>query len=168
MQNSDTTISDILNDDSKDLNHVFSTIPPNDNDDSNETTNDLKDSEYYTETELTDFLKNKKISDRTHLKLLTLNIANLLSKQRSLKLLVENISNEANRPNIIAITETHLNESRNQGYSDSELKGLLPGYQFFHKDRKTMKGGGVGVFVENRLADDAKIETGDFFYGRNI
>ena len=163
MQNSDTTISDILNDDSKDLNHVFSTIPPNDNDDSNETTNDLKDSEYYTETELTDFLKKKKISDRTHLKLLTLNIANLLSKQRSLKLLVENISNEANRPNIIAITETHLNESRNQGYSDSELKGLLPGYQFFHKDRKTMKGGGVGVFVENRLADDAKIETGDFF-----
>ena len=26
-----------------------------------------------------------------------------------------------------------------------------------------MKGGGVGIVVENRLADDAKIETGDFF-----
>ena len=102
----------------------------NDND-SNETTNDLKDSEYYTETELTDFLKNKKISDRTHLKLLTLNIANLLSKQRSLKLLVENISNEANRPNIITITETHLNESRNQGYSDSELLSCTAAYSNF-------------------------------------
>ena len=50
--------------------------------------------------------------------------------------MLQNISNESNRPNIIALTETHLNGARNQGYSEPEIKNILPGYKFFHKDRK--------------------------------
>ena len=66
----------------------------------------LKQSPYLTETELIDFFKTKKISDETHIKLLSLNIANLLSKLSSLKILIQNISTESNKPNLIALTPT--------------------------------------------------------------
>ena len=162
MQNHSITIEDVLNDHSKDLNEIYGAtfLPDNDN---AEIETQPKDSHYYNETELTDLLKQKKISDSTHLKILSLNIANLLSKLSSLKIMLQNISNESNRPNIIALTETHLNGARNQGYSESELKTILPGYKFFHKDRKNRLKGGVGVFVENRFADKATIEPDGFF-----
>ena len=59
--------------------------------------------------------------DETHLKILSLNIANLLTKLSSLKILIHNISNESNMPSIIALTETHLSESRRHGFSENEL-----------------------------------------------
>ena len=136
MQNHCITIEDVLNDHSKDLNEIYGATLAPDDDDNVEIQTQLKDSHYYSETELTNLLKQKKISDNTHLKILSLNIANLLSKFSSLKIMLQNISNESNRPNIIALTETHLNGARNQGYSEPEIKNILPGYKFFHKDRK--------------------------------
>ena len=162
MQNNTVTISDILNDISKDLKNIYS-ITSDNSDNNDEIQTELGNCHYFTETELNNFLIQKRISDSSHLKLLSLNIANLLSKLKSLKLLLQNISNESNQPNIVTISETHLNESKNYGYSNTELKNLLPGYQFFHKDRKNKKGGGVGIFIENKLADNVSIEKNDYF-----
>ena len=123
---------DILDDATKDLNNIYQI-------EVDETVNEihtgLNDSQYYTETEFTDFLKSKKISDNCGLKVLSLNIANILSKLSDFKLFIQNLSNESNKPNVIAITETHLNEGQNHGYTDDELRDLIPGYQFYYKNR---------------------------------
>ena len=119
---------DILDDETKDLNNIYQI-------EVDETVNEihtgLNDSQYYTETEFTDFLKSKKISDNCGLKVLSLNIANILSKLSNFKLFIQNLSNESNKPNVIAITETHLNEGQNHGYTDDELRDLIPGYRFY-------------------------------------
>ena len=101
MQQDNITVSDVLADDTKDFVKVYVT---SDSDD--EIATILKQSPYLTETELIDFFKTKKISDETHIKLLSLNIANLLSKLSSLKILIQNISTESNKPNLIALTPT--------------------------------------------------------------
>ena len=156
MQNSDLTISDVLHDERKNLGNVYD-IDSRQTDEAGETLTQLVNCQYYTLPELTTYFREKVISDSKHLKLVSLNIANLLSKLNSLKQLINTLSNESNKPNIISITETHLSDIRNQGYSDSELTNLLPGYKFFHNDRKTKRGGGVGVFVQENLAENAKI-----------
>ena len=91
-----------------------------------------------------------------------MNVANVLSKLSSLKRLLSNISNESNKPNFICVSETHLSESKDQGYTSEEITNLLPGYKFFHYDRQTKKGGGVGIFVQDNLAEEAKVVP-DFF-----
>ena len=159
MQRTNLTIPDVIDDDTKDLTKIFNA--QEDNDDHYV---EVKSSAYFTETDFTVFLKSKKISNDTHLSILSLNIANLLSKLNSLKIMVQNISNESINPNIIALTETHLNELRCQGYSQSELRDLLPGYRFFHNDRKNKRGGGVGIFVMDGLAGNAKIEKEECFF----
>ena len=88
---------------------------------------------------------------------------NILSKLRSFKIFIQNLSNESNKPIIIAITETHLHNNQNHGYSENELQNLLPGYKFFNTNRKKKKGGGVGIFVDTRFATDAKVESNALF-----
>ena len=151
---------DILDDATKDLNNIYQI-------EVDETVNEihtgLNDSQYYTEMEFTDFLKSKKISDNCGLKVLSLNIANILSKLSSFKLFIQSLSNESNKPNVIAITETHLNEGQNHGYTDDELRDLIPGYQFYYKNRRSKKGGGVGILIDINTASKAKIELDNFF-----
>ena len=101
-----------------------------------------------------------KITNNHHLTIIRINIANLLSKLSSLKVFLANISNPDNRPNIISVVETHISQEGGSGYDDDELRNILPGYKFFYAGRKKKKGGGVGVFIEGRLADDAEIGAG--------
>ena len=133
---------DILDDITKDLNNIYQI----DEDDTvNEIHTSFSDSLYYTEAEFLDFLKRQKVSDNCGLKILTLNIANILSKLSSFEIFIQNLSNESNKPNIIVITETHLNDKQNHGYTEDELRNLIPGYTFFHKNRQNRIGGGVGI-----------------------
>ena len=53
--------------------------------------------------------------------------------------------------------ETHLTKTTNAGYTDAELRSIVPGYEFFHKERSTRKGGGVGIFVTEKLSRNVKI-----------
>ena len=163
MQSTNLTIPDVLEDLTKDLTKIYTTHEYDD-----ELEIEVKSSAYFTETDFTDSLKSKKISDNTHLTIISLNVANLLSKLNSLKTMVQNVSTESNKPSLIALTETHLNELRCQGYSQSELEHLLPGYRFFHNDRKNKRGGGVGIFVFDGLANNAKIEKNECFFEEEI
>ena len=107
MQDNTVTVSDILNDDSKCLKNIFIS-DTNTDDDNNDLEIDMGNCFYFTETEFSNYLTINKISDQSHLKLLSLNIANVISKLRSLKMMIQNLSNASNRPNIITVTETHL------------------------------------------------------------
>jgi len=157
----DEWISDILNDPSKDFSNIYT--KNDDNDDEQSDFIPLKDSQYYIEDDFLGLLNSKNYSNKNSLKIVTLNIANLLSKLSGLKTLINRISNEENRPNLIVITETHLKHEGRQGYDENELVNLLPGYKFFHCDRKRKKGGGVGFFIENELALRAEVETEGYF-----
>ena len=148
-------IEDVLKNPLKDLRNILNN--PTDSEISEEIDYELNDCQYLTESEFLEYLSLYKISNHTHLKIISLNIANVLAKLNSLKLFVENISNEANKPNIIALSETHLNEKMNHGYSTIDIQNLLPGYKFFHEDRKNKKGGGVGFFIEENLAVNVEI-----------
>ena len=154
----DLSVDDVLNDDLKELSNVFNTYEDDYNSDSHP-----MPSLYYTESEINELFNKEHLSDNTHLKIFNLNIANILTKLNSLKLMVENIADNSNKPNIITITETHLNESRSQGYSKTELRDLLPGYRFFFRSRKERRGGGVGVFLAEELIGTAEIITENFF-----
>ena len=159
MQQENVTVLDVIEDPSKDLLNTY--FADNADDD---IVPRLNPSSYVTETELNEFLKVKKISDNGHIKLISLNIANVLSKLSSLKIMINNVSNESNKPSFITLTETHLAQQRCQGYSESELKCLLPGYDFFHKDRKNKRGGGVGIFVSKEFSCNAEIDTENCFF----
>ena len=151
MQPPELSLTDVLLDKTKDLRNVYDISQSHDlNDTPSDTVKQLADCDFYTESEVSSLLINKKITDTSHLKLLSLNIANVLSKLSSLKQLVNGISNESNKPNIISLTETHLSKSKNQGYTDSEICNLLPGYKFFHVDRRNRKGGGSRSFPTTR------------------
>ena len=151
MDNYEITVEDVLNNSQKDLSSIFEVSKDKDS------YNEIVQSNYYSESEFLNYLTTEKISDTTHLKILSLNIANLLSKLNSLKVFLTNISNHSNKPNIIVVTETHLDRNINHGYSASELQHLLPNYLFFHEDRKNKKGGGVGIFIEDELVNHVTI-----------
>ena len=150
--NDSITIEDVLHDPRKDFCKIFDLTDV----DNEEPIRESHNCQYYTINEYLDYLRKETISDKTHLKVLSLNIANLLAKLSSFKVFLETISNTSNRPNIIAVTETHLHNFMNHGYTSLGLQNLLPGYKFFHEDRKTKRGGGVGLFIENILSDNAK------------
>ena len=79
--------------------------------------------------------KKSKATKNKQWRLLYANVRGLKSKIACLK----NVCEETN-PDIVLLTETHL----------SEDKGInLIGYTFVGKARKTAKGGGVGIFVQN-------------------
>ena len=111
MQNSQD-LTDTLNDQTKDFRNMFQI---DEDDINNELQSNLPDSQYFTETDYLSLLTNEKLSDQTSLKIISLNIANILSKLRSFKIFIQNLSNESNKPNIIAVTETHLHNNQNPG-----------------------------------------------------
>ena len=153
MTEDELTIPDVLADDQKN----FCNLLTDDNDDNEASSCIIQDSLYYTESELVDMIRNREIRNSQNLTILSLNIANLLTKLRSLKLFISNISTPDNKPDIIIVVETHITERSNSGYTESELKTIMPGYIFFHKGRSTMKGGGVGIFISESISAKAKI-----------
>ena len=105
-------ISDVLTDDSKNLCNIYSA------DDDEAQNYNLSDSLYYSETEFVDLLTSQKLSDRQNLTIFSINIANLLTKLRSLKLFINNISTPEKSPDIIVVVETHLNNNSCAGYTE--------------------------------------------------
>ena len=104
MQDNTVTVSDVINDDSKNLKTIFDSNPITNNDDNFEINHEIGNCQYFTETEFKEFINEKKISDQSHLKILSVNVANLIPKLKSIKILIQHISNSSNRPNIITIT----------------------------------------------------------------
>ena len=142
MTEDELKIPDVL----ADSQNNFCNVLTDDNDENEAFSCTIHDSLYYTESELVDMIRNRDIRNSQNLTILSLNIANLLTKLRSLRLLIGNISTPNNKPDVIIVVETHITERSNSGYTESELKTILPGYVFFHKGRSTTKGGGVGIY----------------------
>ena len=153
MTEDELTIPDVLADDQKN----FCNVLTDDNDENEAGSSIIQDSLYYTESELVDMIRNRDIRNSHNLTILSINIANLLTKLRLLKLFICNISTPDNRPDIIIVVETHITKLSNSGYTESELKTIMPGYVFFHKGRTTMKGGGVGIFISELISSKAMI-----------
>ena len=142
------TITDVLADKWKNFCNIYL-----DSAEDNESQNlSLNDSLYYTDTDFVDFISSRKFSNKQNLTIISLNIANLLAKLRSFKLFINNITTSYNSPDIIIVVETHISKSTNTGYSENEVRSILPGYEFYHKGCTVKKGGGVGIFVSKQLA----------------
>ena len=120
----------------------------------------MQDSQYYTEEEYVNLVIDKDPHGKK-LKVISLNIANLFSKLSNFKTLIQNITYKNFIPNVIIVTETHIQS--NQGRKKSDLDNIIPGYTFFHVDRKG-KGGGVGIFIENDLCKISKPLVKHFFH----
>ena len=147
---SELTIPDVLNDLTKNLcNNNFNS------DDENSIP--LTDSLYYTESDFVNYVKTQDIRNISNLTLITINIANLLSKLKFLKIFLNNITTINNQPDIIVVVETHISEVNNSGYNQQDLRKLIPGYNFYHKGRSVKKGGGVGIFVNEKLDSETEV-----------
>ena len=156
MSSEELTISDVLENDKKDFRKLYSDSKDEQDEDVN-----LTDSQYHTESEFVDLLQTHNITNERHLTLITINIANILSKLNNFKIFLSNLSGKQNKPEIISVVETHISENTNLGYDKNELSNILPGYKFFYKGRKVKKGGGVGVFVEEGLAGEVEVGLSD-------
>ena len=80
----------------------------------------LSDSLYYTESDFVDFIDSNKIQNESNLTIVSLNIANLLSKLNSFKIFLGGISIAKNKPDVIVVVETHLTSTTNSGLSPHE------------------------------------------------
>ena len=149
----DLTVPEVFEDISKNLCNILN--PSDDDDDDN--TPILCDSLYYTETDFVECINSENIQNENNLTIITLNVANLLSKLRFFKLFIDNITTSKNKPDIINVVETHITETMNHGYSPDELRNILPGYSFYHRGRTSKKGGGVGIFVSDRLSSEVEV-----------
>ena len=153
MTENELAISDVIADDLKNFCNIYTDTT--DEDEGHNFT--LRDSLYYTGTEFIDLINSRNFCNRQNLTIVTLNIANLLTKLRSLRLFLHNITTPENTPDIIVVVETHLTTLTKAGYTEQELRSIIPGYEFFHKERKNKKGGGVGIFVTERYSNKVKI-----------
>ena len=103
MIEDELAISDVIADDLKNFCNIYSNA-----DDEDEAGNIvLNDSLYYTETEFLELSNSRKFSNKQNLTIISINIANLLTKLRSLKLFIHNASTPENTPDIIIVVETH-------------------------------------------------------------
>ena len=153
MQNDpqELTVPDVCADISKNLSNLLAST------DEEEEALNLCDSLYYTESDFVDYINSSNVHNESNLTVISLNIANLLSKLHSLKIFLNGISTAKNKPDIIVVVETHLSNTVNSGLSQHELKTIVPGYNLYHRARDTKKGGGVGVFVSDKLNSEAEI-----------
>ena len=94
MQTPDLTISDVIKDNSKNLKNIYDRTLQN-ADDCDEHLTTLGNCQYYTDSDFTSLLQQKKISDSSSFTFLSLNIANILSKLSSFKYFVVLLENSA-------------------------------------------------------------------------
>ena len=158
MNDEDLSTTDVLADRTKNLSNFYLT---NDNDTDNVDDNDdnsvlLHESLYFTESEFADFTVQKKYCNANNLTIISLNIANLYSKLSSLKCFLHNVTTTSNKPDIVIIVETHIDEAKSD-FDDESLTNIIEGYQFFHKGRKNNRGGGVGILVSNDIKGEAML-----------
>ena len=101
----DLTVPEVYEDISKNLCNFLNS---SDNDDDD--TPVLCDSLYYTETDFVECINNENIQNDHNITIITLNVANLLSKLRFFKLFISNITTTKNRPDVINVIETHITD----------------------------------------------------------
>ena len=147
MNYDELTTSDVLSDETKNFQNIYL------NREDEEEHTPLLDSLYFTETEFNNLLAQY-YSTSDNITVISLNIANLLSKLNSLKTFLNYISTKNITPDIIVVVETHISEI-NPIYTPGEICNLLLNYHFFHKGRSLKKGGGVGIFVSKNLTSEA-------------
>ena len=154
MTDNDLTTSDVLTDPSKNLCNLLNYTDGN-YDEEEDDPMALQDNLYYTETEFTDLMILGGYCTDNNLTIISLNVANLLSKLSSLRQFLNRF--KENKPDIIIIVETHISNILNGGYDQESLRHLLEGYIFFHEGRKGKRGGGVGIFVSNALNSEPRV-----------
>ena len=147
MNNDELTTSDVLTDETKNFSNIYQ------NHEDEEEHAPLLDSLYFTETDFNNLMTQCQTTS-DNVTIISLNIANLLSKLNSLKIFLNYISTNHVSPDIIVVTETHILDI-NSIYTPQEIKNLLPNYKFFHKGRSVKKAGGVGIFVSKTLDREA-------------
>ena len=150
----DLTTTDVLSDPLKNLCNLIKSDDYNRNDEDIDCIT-LEENLYYTETEFVDFLETGNLSHDKNLTIISLNIANLLSKLNSLKIFLNNL--KGNKPDIIVVVETHISHSNLSGHSKETLRDLIHGYTFFHEGRRVKRGGGVGIFVSDGIYSEARV-----------
>ena len=153
MTQNELTIEDILEDDSKNFLKVFDTSSDSDDDEDNDR-NTLCDSNYHTPTDFRDMITAKNINNDENLTIISINIANIMTKLDHFKIFIKDLNTKRNKIDIIALTETHLTETKINTYTKGELENLLEGYVFICKGRKSKNGGGVGVFISEDIEDE--------------
>ena len=117
MSNEDLSVSDVLADRTKNLRNFYLDNNNTDADDEDEDDNEavtLYESLYFTETDFSDFVIEKKYNNHHNVTIISINIANLHSKLNSLKCFLHNITTDAYKPDIIVIVETHINDTQTQ------------------------------------------------------
>ena len=149
MTDNELTVLDVLTDNTKNFCNIYEN---NDNDD--DPLISLTDSLYYTETEFTQFINSKHLNNNDNLTIISINIANLLSKLTFFKTFLNNIKTQENEADIIVVVETHISKPETLGFTTEELKNILPEYNFYHKGRSSKNGGWVGIFVRKALSGD--------------
>ena len=155
MSQNDLWISDVLDNANTNFNSIF------DIDNELDNFKGVQDSQYYTEDEYINLVQEKDPRGKK-LKIISLNIANLFSKLSNLKTLLQNLTYKTYIPNIIVVTETHI--QHNYGRKKNELNNIIPGYTFYHLDRDR-KGGGIGIFIDNTICDNNdKPQVKNFFH----
>ena len=153
MSQDDICISDVLEDDETNFHNIFN--GENESDDFK----GVQDSYYYSEDEYVKLIKEKDPSG-SKFRILSLNIANIMSKLNGFKTFIENISSNVDSPEVIVVTETHI--QGHMGRNLNDFSNILPGYKFFQKNRKG-KGGGVGIFVNKKIVENCEICVKEFF-----
>ena len=152
MSDNELSISDILTDKTKNLCETYDGYRAVDDDETDPII--LQDSEYYTETDFSNFMESTNFNN--HFKIISLNIANLFAKLNSLKLFLSNLTSIGHKPDILVIVETHITDCDDR-LSLQELGNIVPGYLFYHKGRRTRRGGGVGILIANDLEYEPNI-----------
>jgi hypothetical protein len=135
MTQNELTIEDILEDDSKNFLKVFDTSSDSDDDEDNDR-NTLCDSNYHTPTDFRDMITAKNINNDENLTIISINIANIMTKLDHFKIFIKDLNTKRNKIDIIALTKTHLTETKINTYTKGELENLLEGYVFICKGRK--------------------------------
>ena len=103
MSDNELTTSDVLIDKTKNFRDIYE-------DQEDEEHVPLLDSLYFTETELSNLL-TQSYTSQDNLTIISLNIANLLSKLNSFKTFLDYISSARTQPDIIILVETHITEA---------------------------------------------------------
>ena len=86
--------------------------------------------------EVTELMANRGI------KVLHQNVRGLFANFEKIEIFLTNFKNT----DILTLSETHINTHNNI----SDLY-FIPGYTFLHHERKKSKGGGVGIYISNRI-----------------
>ena len=101
-------------------------------------------SNYYSVTKLNRLLENKRS------KSLSLFHCNVRSLPKNLNLVNDLIYTLSNRPDILAVTETRLN-------NNTIVNTQIPGYNFYHQDSPTAAGG-AGIYISQTLKSSIRTD----------